>query len=158
MAVSLTCSVQNWSVHNTHFCNQHDLITEMDVMAGSTRLVRFEFKMGFRGMSHNATAPWGPDWTGLHLFDWHPWLSSDSYAKLKISDQTLVSLWLKNESYSTDMILGIYVENIVGHVCAKYLWVICHSFIFTVLLVGSLLVRRGLYISGRYISIVLPLA
>ena len=56
------------------------------------------------------------------------------------------------------MILGIYVGNIVGHVCAKYVWVICHSFIFTVLLVGSRLVRRGLYISVRYISIVLPLA
>ena len=79
-------------------------------------------------------------------------------ANLKISDQTLVSLWWKNESYSTVMILGIYVGNIVGHVCAKYLWVICHSFIFTVLLVGSRLVRRGLYISVRYISIVLPLA
>ena len=84
-------------------------------------------------------------------------MSCRTIANLKISDQTLVSLWWKNESYSTVMILGIYVGNIVGHVCAKYLWVICHSFIFTVLLVGSRLVRRGLYISVRYISIVLPL-
>ena len=80
-----------------------------------------------------------------------------THANLKISDQTLVSLWWKNESYSTVMILGIYVGNIVGHVSAKYLWVMCHNFIFTVLLMGSRLVRRGLYICVRYISTVLPL-
>ena len=55
------------------------------------------------------------------------------------------------------MILGIYVGNIVGHVSAKYLWVMCHSFIFAVLLVGRRLVRRRLYICVRYISTVLPL-